>query len=148
MLQRTINLIDVAAKFCVVFTEQTVGDYCHLPFLGAHYDSLRCMYAAALMLRGLVEAFLKDYFVTGTYFIPHVVNGSSLEYCNMSLEYLLPAAGVRKWLIASRCLRLESEEFKKMNMPTGEQASQHSSRMIAETELDRIGVQDQGVELL
>ena len=141
LLQRSINLIDVAAKFCVVFTEQAMGDYCHLPFLGAYHDSLRCIYAVALMLRGLVEAFLKDYFVTGTYFIPHIVNDSSLEYCNMSLEYLLPAASVRKRLLSSRCLRLGSQEFKKMSMPT-------SSEMSADTELDRIDVQDQGVELL
>ena len=71
----------------------------------------------------------------------------------MSLEYLLPAASVRKRLLATRCLRLGSEEFKKMNMPTGEQASQPSSDMSAEsavsdTELDRIDVQDQGVEFL
>ena len=49
LLQKTINLIDVAAKFYVVFTEQAVGDYCHLLFLGAHHNSLRCIYAVALM---------------------------------------------------------------------------------------------------
>ena len=41
ILERAINLVDVAAKFCVVFTQQAMGGFSKLPFLGAHEDSLK-----------------------------------------------------------------------------------------------------------
>ena len=115
MLERAINLVDVASKFFVVFTQQAIGGFSTLPFLGAHEDSLKCIYAVAVLLRRVVETFIQEQILHGAFIMPDKEDPPQVQCHGLQLENLLPAASVRKRLLTSRCLRMTVEEFDKIN---------------------------------
>ena len=94
-LQISINLIDVATKFCVIFTEQAMGDFCMLPFLGAHVDSLRCSYGVYVPLRRVVERFIQEHIDESGYIASEEEALPQLEYNGLKVDTLLPSAS---WL--------------------------------------------------
>ncbi|PXF41584.1 hypothetical protein BWQ96_08698 [Gracilariopsis chorda] len=116
LLGRAINLVDVAAKFCVSFANAPQREYSAAPFLIGHLDALRCIRAVATIMRRLVTDAMGTYCSGSGLPVPTEEEDLRAVECKgLCFDALCPGATVRRRVLQSRCLRMTAYEFTKLH---------------------------------
>ena len=138
-LQRSLNLIDIASKFCVAFSQQAMGTFSVLPFLGAHSGSLKCIFAFAMLLRSIMDSFMEENMVDCSFLAPEDDGPRELEYHGVKLDTILPSVSTQRRILSGRCLRLTTDEFEKLSLGSFEVHDSANSQVVNSEIGDDIG---------
>lgn len=113
VINKAVNVVEAAAKFCTEYAQGSDSERSPLPFLHRHEDALRRILGISLVFKFLTSQFLSKNFVNG-----QVLDVTNMERLGLKcgLSELIPGRSSQIRSLSGTVLRMKENAYSKINV--------------------------------